>query len=195
MQNEARPVEEHVEDDDARVNAEDVAEVIDDQDGDTPMDEDDDDDDDDEAGAEGGEEHEQGGDAEMSGEQGGAGGQEVFEDTSIAAFYSHRKSLFSLALHPSYPNPPLALSGGEDDGGWIWDTREGAEVVRLGGHEDSVTAVGFNAAGDLAATGGMDGKLRIWRKRGAEQEWGTWAFMANLEGPDEVVVSAAASMP
>lgn len=155
----------------------DIQEVVPehDEEGDVPMDDDSDDE-----GADAGEHGEHG-------EQGdGPGpGQEEFIDNSIAAFYSHRKSVFSVSLHPSYPNPPLALSGGEDDGGWIWNTQDGSEVVRLGGHTDSVTSALFNAAGDLAATGGMDGKVRIWRKR--SDDFKSWEFLTNLEGPDEIV--------
>ncbi len=127
----------------------DIQEVVPehDRDGDMPMD-----DESDEEGA-------------QQDNEGPGPGQEEFVDNSIAAFYSHRKSVFSVSLHPSFPNPPLALSGGEDDAGWIWNTQDGSEVVRLGGHTDSVTSALFNAAGDLAATGGMDGKVRIWRKR------------------------------
>lgn len=141
-----------------------------DADGDMPMDDDSDNDNADGDGAP---------------DEGGAHGQEEFVDHSIAAFYSHRKPVFSVTLHPTFPNPPLAMTGGEDDGGWIWNTQDGSEVVRLSGHTDSVTAALFNAAGDLAATGGMDGKVRVWRKRG--DDYKTWEFLTNLEGPDEVV--------
>lgn len=174
----SEPQDEHEHEDDPALRAEDVDEEINlEHDNDTPMDEDDEDGDREAAGASG--------EMQMGDEE-----QQEFEDTSIAAFYSHRKSLFCVSLHPSYPNPPLAISGGEDDGGWIWDTREGADVVRLGGHTDSVTAVGWNAAGDLVATGGMDGRVRVWRRVGSGDQWNTWEFLTNLDGPDEVVVSS-----
>ncbi|EPQ31326.1 uncharacterized protein PFL1_01510 [Pseudozyma flocculosa PF-1] len=162
-------------DDNATFTVDDVAEVVpDDDEQGVPMDDDSDD------------EHGQGaaGPAD-EGEQDMTDGQQEFVDNSIAAFYSHRKSLFCIALHPNFPSPPLALSGGEDDGGWIWNTQDGSEIARLGGHTDSVTAASFNAAGDLAATAGMDGKIRVWRMVGAD--WKTWEFLTNLEGPDEVV--------
>ncbi|KAN0060764.1 60S ribosomal subunit assembly or modification protein [Thecaphora frezii] len=165
------------EDHGATFTVDDVAEVVPDHDeeGDVPMD-DDEDDEDQEYGA---------GGAGADGNDEMADGQQEFIDNSIAAFYSHRKSLFCVALHPRFPSPPLALSGGEDDGGWIWNTQDGSEIARLGGHEDSVTAASFNATGDLAATAGMDGKIRIWRMVG--EDWKTWEFLTNLEGPDEVI--------
>ena len=68
---------------------------------------------------------------------------ETFQDDSIAAFYSHRKSVFCVQLHPKFPTPPLAVSGGEDDAAWIWNTIDGSEVAHLTGHTDSVVAVAF----------------------------------------------------
>lgn len=114
-----------------------------------------------------------------------------FKDTSIAAFYNHRKSLFSISLHPTFPSPPLCLSGGEDEKALIWDTRDGEEVFKLEGHEDSVTAVGWNSNGEMLASGGMDGKVRVWKLK---DSWKNWELIANLEGPDEVVVSFEAKM-
>jgi len=117
----------------------------------------------------------------------GEGENQEFKDTSIAAFYSHRKSLFSLSLHPHFPSPPLALTGGEDENGWIWDTRDGADVFKLDGHTDSVTSVVWNSNGEMVATGGMDGRVRVWKKE--DGSWSKWSLVIDLEGPDEVVVS------
>ena len=52
--------------------------------------------------------------------------------------------MFEVALHPLHPNPPLAVSGGEDDLAFIFNTQTGKEVVKLSGHEDSVVAVSFS---------------------------------------------------
>lgn len=125
------------------------------------------------------------GDELAAGDDPAAGDDQMeFRDDSIAAFYSHRKSVFCVSLHPLYPNPPLAVSGGEDDGAWIWNTIDGAEVAQLGGHSDSVVAVAFSHDGELVATGGLDGRVRVWRHRG---DWTKWEFLTNLEGPSEVV--------
>ncbi|PKI82714.1 60S ribosomal subunit assembly or modification protein [Malassezia vespertilionis] len=111
---------------------------------------------------------------------------EEFRDDSIAAFYSHRKSIFCVTLHPSFPHPSLAVSGGEDDGAWIWNTIDGAEVAQLGGHTDSVVAVAFSADGEMVATGGLDGRVRVWRRHGTGDDWSNWEFLTSLEGPSEV---------
>jgi ribosome assembly protein SQT1 len=168
-------------DDEPRLTADDIDEVIDDTRGDEPMEEDDSGPDDDEE-AEG-----EGAAAQQQQQQPDG---ETFEDTSIAAFYSHRKSLFALALHPNFAQTGLALSGGEDDGAWIWHTHDGADVARLDGHTDSVTAVAWSADGTLAASGGMDGRVRVWAQ---PQQGAAWALVQSLEGPDEVVVSVGTS--
>ncbi|WFD01177.1 60S ribosomal subunit assembly or modification protein [Malassezia yamatoensis] len=118
-------------------------------------------------------------------DQQGADEQMEFQDDSIAAFYSHRKSVFCVNLHPKFPQPPIAVSGGEDDRAWIWNTIDGAEIAQLGGHTDSVVAVSFSHDGEYVATGGLDGRVRVWRHHAPN--FTTWEFLTNLEGPSEVV--------
>ena len=72
--------------------------------------------------------------------------------------------------------------------GYIWDLTTGAEIVKLTGHTDSVTSVAFSSDGEYIATGGMDGKVRIWRRVGREN-YEKWEFITELTGPDEVMVS------
>jgi len=174
------------------LTSEDVDEMIETEagDGDAPMDEDD-----------SGEE-----DGNDDGKNGGGGG-EHFQDTSIAAFYDHRDSVFVVSLHPLYPAVPIAFSGGGDDRGRLWDTRTGESLVELAGHEDSVVAGGFSSSGEYVATGGLDGKTRIWRLHpppgGVEAsatfaprphedavrngpDWGRCEFVTSIEGPDEI---------
>lgn len=107
----------------------------------------------------------------------------VLHDSSLAAFYGAKgESIFSIRLHPSYPNPPLAVSGGSDDTAFVWNVPDG-EIVQqlLPKHTDSVAQVEWSSDGTLVATGGMDGIVNIFRRDG-----NTFSHVTSLEGGDEV---------
>jgi len=115
------------------------------------------------------------------------GEEVVWEDNSIQHFSTHGKSVFTIAAHPSQP---LAASGGEDDLGYIWNVAEGEEVAKLTGHQDSVSSIAWSFDGEMVASGGMDGRVRIWRRVG-KTDWKLWEFLTELQGPSEVTVRSA----
>jgi ribosome assembly protein SQT1 len=118
------------------------------------------------------------------GAAGPSGENDILEDTSIRSFTNHASSVFAVAVHPS---AQIAASGGEDDLGYIWDYSTGEVLVKLTGHTDSVSNVGFSYDGEMIATGGMDGKVRVWKRVG-QQDFKRWTFLTELQGPDEVMV-------
>lgn len=118
------------------------------------------------------------------GDLGGGSSSGKFETNSVQIFTDHRASVFAVAGHPT---EPLAASGGEDDIGYVWDITDGEVIVKLTGHTDSVTCITWSSDGEMIATGGMDGKVRIWRRVGTEN-FKTWEFLTELQGPDEVMV-------
>lgn len=123
-------------------------------------------------------------DEDDEGAAGPSGADIIHEDTSIQRFTNHTNSVFTVAVHPS---AQVAVSGGEDDLGYIWDYSTGEEFTKLTGHTDSVTEAGFSYDGEMVATGGMDGKIRVWKRVGNE-DFRKWTFLTELTGPDEVTV-------
>ena len=110
-------------------------------------------------------------------------------DDAAGSFEQHEGAVFAVALHPV--DPTLAVSGGEDDLAYLFRVPSGEVVAKLTGHSDSVTSVGWSHDGEMVATGGMDGRVRIWRRVKGDPSWDKWEFLTNLEGPDEVNVSNA----
>jgi len=160
-------IHEDEDDEEQFIDENDVAEIIIDEGGDYTMDGDD--------------QHQEG--EQIDGEEGGMEEDEmVLEDTSILHFGAHSESVFAIAAHPTQP---LAVSGGEDDMGYLWDLTTGEKIQALGGHSDSVNCVAFNSDGNLVATGGMDGKTRVWKRSG--DGWKNWEFLIEVLGPDELV--------
>ena len=110
-------------------------------------------------------------------------------------------------LHPSFPRPSLAVTGGEDDVAYIFSPIPTAPTsfspVKLTGHTDSVVATGWSFDGNMVATGGMDGRVRVWRRakirknstdgesktETVDAEWRDWEFLTSLEPGSEVQVS------
>lgn len=139
-----------------------------------------------------GDEEEQGEGAEGDDgfEQMGDGAENLLDngfDDSFAQFVEHEAAVFAVALHPV--DSLVAVSGGEDDLAHLWRTDNGETIIKLDGHTDSVTSVGFSFDGEMVATGGMDGRVRIWRKVKGTEGFLSWEFLTSLEGPDEVNVS------
>ncbi|WWD20585.1 hypothetical protein CI109_105061 [Kwoniella shandongensis] len=142
-------------------------------------------------------------------------GAEQREDNSwgSSALHNDEQSIFTISLHPNFPNPPLAVTGGEDDTGFLFcpipvDPSSSSSTfnsdnfppTKLTGHTDSVVATGWSFDGEMVATGGMDGRVRVWRRvkgrrnsneageegKATLEEWKDWEFLTSLETGSEI---------
>ena len=58
--------------------------------------------------------------------------------------------------------------------------------IRLEGHADSVVAAEWSCDGEMVATGGMDGKVRVWQRTSEGDDWSQWGPVAELDAGSEV---------
>ncbi|ORX80566.1 WD40 repeat-like protein [Basidiobolus meristosporus CBS 931.73] len=101
-----------------------------------------------------------------------------FVDDSVQGFFTHKEPVYCVAFHPTEHH--VVMTGGGDDKAYVWRIDTGEQVYEFAGHSDSVTSAKFSADGKYAATGGMDGRVKIWNI-------GDGSLLNTLEGPDEVV--------
>ncbi|KAG2446035.1 hypothetical protein HXX76_000637 [Chlamydomonas incerta] len=115
----------------------------------------------------------------------------VLEDDSFHCFDGHQDAVVSVAWNPAQPD--VVATGGCDDAAFLWrvgqeafeDSAGSMGTHELGGHTDTVAALGFNAAGSMLATAGMDGLCKLWNVAdgrllrslegsGGALQWLTW---------------------
>lgn len=92
--------------------------------------------------------------------------------------------VYSVAWSPRQAD--LVATGGADDRAYIWRVGQeafeatGGAVLELSGHTDTVSALAFSADGASLASGGMDGRVKVW-------EVATGRCTQTLEGPGDAV--------
>ncbi|XP_065073453.1 angio-associated migratory cell protein [Ochlerotatus camptorhynchus] len=108
-------------------------------------------------------------------------------DDALVTFSKHTGPVFCGALHP---NEYLAVTGGEDDKAYVWNTKTGESVFEATGHSDSVIACEFSYDGLYVATGDMAGQIqvfkttqeykKVWEFSMGDMCWMKWHFGAHV---------------
>lgn len=89
-------------------------------------------------------------------------------DLSQLTFSKHKKSVFCSDLSS---DNRLAITGGEDDMAYLWNTNDGQIIFECTGHKDSVTEVCFNKDNNYIATGDMSGMIQVWSAKEYKLIW------------------------
>lgn len=116
--------------------------------------------------------------------------QEIMEfpppDLSKLTFTKHTNHVLSCDLSK---DGKLAVTGGQDDRAYVWQTNDGEIVFECTGHKDSVTEAKFNFDCQLIATGDMGGLVQVWNvnekkliwcNEGDDIHWLIWHHSANV---------------
>ncbi|KMT10369.1 hypothetical protein BVRB_5g115000 [Beta vulgaris subsp. vulgaris] len=111
-------------------------------------------------------------------------------DDAIHVFTHHKKSLYAVACSPK--DAALVASGGGDNLACLWRIGCEKRIDELVGHEESISSLAFSTDGQLLASGGLDGCVKIWNISGnlkctleghdkdTEFEWVRWHSSAHL---------------
>lgn len=65
----------------------------------------------------------------------------------------------------------FAITGGEEDKAYVWDTTSGEIILNCTGHKDSVIFAEFNFDETYLATGDMSGVIQVWKLNDKSSVW------------------------
>lgn len=108
-------------------------------------------------------------------------------DDSIITFTNHNAPVFCGSLHPTQK---IAVTGGEDDIAFVWNTETGDVIHECKGHKDTVIGAEFSRDGNYLATGDMAGEIqlfnvnsnyeKVWEFSMGDMSWMKWHHKTNV---------------
>jgi len=91
-------------------------------------------------------------------------------DDSLLTFHGHGdNAVICTKINPV--NSKVAVSGGQDDQAFVWNTTDGSVLFQCTGHTDTVANVGFSFDGALLATADMKGLIKVWKMDSGSEIW------------------------
>ncbi len=97
----------------------------------------------------------------------------------IRKLEGHKRGIHIIEKHPTLPQ---SITASWDGGLKVWDMETGDLIQDPAGHPLGITAVAWNEAGTLLASGGKDRTVRVWSVETGELVW-----MARMRTPPSAV--------
>lgn len=88
------------------------------------------------------------------------------EENAKLVFTRHKEAALCVCLSKK---GDIALSGGQDDVAYLWNTENGNILVECVGHKDSIVCVAFSQSEKYIATGDMSGLIQVWKVENGEK--------------------------
>ncbi|OAD54328.1 Angio-associated migratory cell protein [Eufriesea mexicana] len=115
--------------------------------------------------------------------------EDAMEEDEDLVFVFRGHELGSIFCGSLSKNGKLAITGGEEDKAYVWDTSTGEIILACIDHKDSIIFSAFNHDETYAATGDMSGiiqvwrlvdKIKIWDYNMGDATWMMWHIAANV---------------
>lgn len=95
-----------------------------------------------------------------------------FTSDAHTTFSKHSNSVTTCDVNS---DGQLAVSGGEDDRAYVWNTSDGTVKFECSGHSDTVIFASFSHDGKWIATADMNGSVKAWSVASGNLEWNSEA--------------------
>ncbi|EDV97135.1 angio-associated migratory cell protein [Drosophila grimshawi] len=91
----------------------------------------------------------------------------AIRDDAVLTFRKHTGPVFGAHLHPKLN---WAVTGGEDDAAYVWDTENGEVLFEITEHKDTVTETHFSHDGNYLVTADISGELFVFKVNEQQSE-------------------------